>query len=507
MASIAEAYWSKGKPADAVIRALLMELLRPTTWQEVLSIAGSLLLEGDWLRQIPELARRFEGMALWESQKQALYLLDTFGDSLLVADPTGSGKTRLGAGLHLLLLLRLYALGQSDRTRTLIVTSPQVKPAWESEFGSLDANQPKVVSQGMLSRPDSGEGVTTADSLKGCRILFLDEAHNYLNHKSNRSTSLLGHGADHTILFTATPEDLRLQENQQRFLDTRIKAAAALAAWNIKAMLRSSRAALQSGIVGGVTGAEQGFLNSWAFGDMDHGLFHGSLQQDFEAAAKGAAAGFAAGFAEGAIFGFPESQVKAQATLDAKRQAFLAKFAPNAVNDTGYESLNAPNVDPASGSRISNAGGAFMLHSNDDPELGEMNFGLGATGGGPGDIGGETDGPILGGGGGADTIPEGMRISTLRVTQPGETFFRYESADSVFSRITATGGVTPGTFAAPTSDGFLPDVMRIPAYNLPSPWIPRSLGMLLEPPAWTPIIGPRPVMGGFGNEVIFPLGY
>ncbi len=213
---IAEAYWLEGRPADAIIRNLLLELVKPMSWQEVLAIAGSLLLEGDWLKRIPELARRFDGLQLWESQKQALsqalYLLDTFGDSLLIADPTGSGKTRLGAGLHLLLLLRLYILGQSDRTRTLIVTPPQVKPNWEKEFAELDANQPEVISQGLLSRPDSGEGVSTANSLKGCRVLFLDEAHNYLNQKSNRSTSLLGHGADHTVLFTATPINRRTED-------------------------------------------------------------------------------------------------------------------------------------------------------------------------------------------------------------------------------------------------------------------------------------------------------
>ncbi len=207
--SIAEAYWEAGVPANDVIRELLLQLLRPTTWQEVLAMAGSLLLEGEWLKQVPELSRRFQDLALWESQKQALsqafYLLDTFGDSLLVADPTGSGKTRLGAGLHLLLLLRLVALGQSDRMRTLIITPPQVKPSWEKEFEELDANQPDVISQGILSHARASEGVSMADNLKRCRVLFLDEAHNYLNQKSNRSTSLLGHGADHAVLFTATP--------------------------------------------------------------------------------------------------------------------------------------------------------------------------------------------------------------------------------------------------------------------------------------------------------------
>ena len=214
--SIAEAYWDLGVPANDVIRDLLLQLLRPTTWQEVLASAGALLLEGEWLKQVPELSRRFQDLALWESQKQALsqafYLLDTFGDSLLVADPTGSGKTRLGAGLHLLLLLRLVALGQSDRMRTLIITPPQVKPSWEKEFEELDANQPDVISQGMLSHARASEGVSMADNLKRCRVLFLDEAHNYLNQKSNRSTSLLGHGADHAVLFTATPINRKVED-------------------------------------------------------------------------------------------------------------------------------------------------------------------------------------------------------------------------------------------------------------------------------------------------------
>lgn len=46
-----------------------------------------------------------------------------------------------------------------------------------------------------------------------------------------------------------------------------------------------------------------------------------------------------------------------------------------------------------------------------------------------------------------------------------------------------------------------------PTYNLPSPQIPRPNVNILTPPGGTPIIGPRPVVGGTGNEVIFPMGY
>jgi hypothetical protein len=107
----------------------------------------------------------------------------------------------------------------------------------------------------------------------------------------------------------------------------------------------------------------------------------------------------------------------------------------------------------------------------------------------------------------ADTIAEGMRISPYRVTGPGETFIRYESGNPVFSKITPSGGVKPGTFAAPVSDGIVPLAERVSTYNLPSPGISRPNATTLQPPAGTPIIGPRPVSGGTGNEVIFWMGY
>jgi hypothetical protein len=102
---------------------------------------------------------------------------------------------------------------------------------------------------------------------------------------------------------------------------------------------------------------------------------------------------------------------------------------------------------------------------------------------------------------------ETTALSTYRVTQEGETFIRYESDNPAFTRITPSGGVTPGTFAAPASDGIIPVADRVPTYNLPSPEIPRPNVNILTPPAGTPIIGPRPVVGGPGNEVIFPMGY
>ena len=56
-------------------------------------------------------------------------------------------------------------------------------------------------------------------------------------------------------------------------------------------------------------------------------------------------------------------------------------------------------------------------------------------------------------------------------------------------------------------DGLVPLADRIPVYNLPSAEIPRPNVLTLTPPQGTLIVGPRPVVGGTGNEVIFPAGY
>jgi hypothetical protein len=102
---------------------------------------------------------------------------------------------------------------------------------------------------------------------------------------------------------------------------------------------------------------------------------------------------------------------------------------------------------------------------------------------------------------------ESRALSTIRLTHPGERYIRYESNNAAFSRITSSGGVRLGTYAAPRSDGLVPVTRRASVYNLPDPMILRTETFLLRPPPNTLIVGPRPVAGGTGNEVLFPWGY
>ena len=102
---------------------------------------------------------------------------------------------------------------------------------------------------------------------------------------------------------------------------------------------------------------------------------------------------------------------------------------------------------------------------------------------------------------------ESRALSTIRLTHPGERYIRYESNNAAFSRVTSSGGVRLGTYAAPRSDGLVPVTRRASVYNLPDPMILRTETFLLRPPPNTLIVGPRPVAGGTGNEVLFPWGY
>jgi hypothetical protein len=102
LVGIAENYWTMGVDFQAALIALLKKLLRPVTWEEALARACAELLEGEWAEAYLRENYLGEAGSLWPSQKQgiaqALAILSERG-SVLVADATGAGKTRMGAYL------------------------------------------------------------------------------------------------------------------------------------------------------------------------------------------------------------------------------------------------------------------------------------------------------------------------------------------------------------------------------------------------------------------------
>ena len=204
--SIAEHLWSEGQPWDDQLRALLEALLRVVPWQEALARACAELLEGEWAERYLR-GLDAAGQGLWPSQRagiaQALWIAENVG-SVLVADATGSGKTRMGAHLVRAVRDRLWSTGRVRRDLTVLVCPPGVETTWQAEAISCGLSI-NTVSHGLLSRRGAGDERVERRGVRSAQILAVDEAHNFLNPDSNRTQQVRESQADHVALFTATP--------------------------------------------------------------------------------------------------------------------------------------------------------------------------------------------------------------------------------------------------------------------------------------------------------------
>ncbi len=204
---IAENYWDLGRDYNAELLELLDKLLNVVSWQEALARACAELLEGEWAeRYLRESGLSNEGM-LWPSQKQgvaqALYILSR-QDSVLIADATGSGKTRMGTHLVNAISDEILRSGRMRYGKSLMICPPAVMGSWRNE-SNISVTDIDIYSHGILSFTHSLQHELMIQALRRAQVLCVDEGHNFLNIKSNRTRELLRNMADHVILFTATP--------------------------------------------------------------------------------------------------------------------------------------------------------------------------------------------------------------------------------------------------------------------------------------------------------------
>jgi superfamily II DNA or RNA helicase len=206
LTTIANNFWTKGIAWDDEFRRLLLDLLQVVSWQEALARACAELLEGDW---VANLLPNAELAHLWPSQTagiaQSLWVVENLG-SVLVADATGSGKTRMGAHLVAAVRHRLLDTGRMrrDRDLTTLVCPPAVLETWQRE-ALISGVTIMPVSHGLLSRPDPAGPRQEESAVARAQVLAVDEAHNFLTAESNRTRHLRETLADHVLLFTATP--------------------------------------------------------------------------------------------------------------------------------------------------------------------------------------------------------------------------------------------------------------------------------------------------------------
>ncbi|MBB6095627.1 superfamily II DNA or RNA helicase/transcriptional regulator with XRE-family HTH domain [Povalibacter uvarum] len=204
---IAEGFWKLGKPYNDRLIALLEALLKPVYWDEALARACAELLEGEWAQEYLKEDYLSDASSLWPSQKQgiaqALAILDQRG-SVLVADATGAGKTRMGVYLVGAIHDQIVRSGRLWHGKALMIAPPTVVENWELEVSRSGAHL-DVRSHGALSHSKSKHHELRVEELKRAQMLCVDEGHNFLNLVSQRTQLLLRNMADHVVMLTATP--------------------------------------------------------------------------------------------------------------------------------------------------------------------------------------------------------------------------------------------------------------------------------------------------------------
>lgn len=204
---IAEYFYQTAEDYNQELSALLTKLLKDATWQEALARAIAEIVESKWMKDYPALYQALITHNLWPSQKiaiaRAMKIMQDQG-RVLLADPTGSGKTKLATALSYTLFHWLWENGLKDRSNALIICPKQVMDNWEREQDHFKIYN-KIESMGKLSLGHDKNQKWLQRKIEQSDILVIDEAHNYLHPGSKRSQAITPKGSTHVILSTATP--------------------------------------------------------------------------------------------------------------------------------------------------------------------------------------------------------------------------------------------------------------------------------------------------------------
>lgn len=211
---IAEYYYDIAEDYNNELIELFRKLLKDATWEEALARAIAEILESKWMQDYPVLYQALITHKLWPSQKigiaRAMKVIQDQG-RVLVADPTGSGKTKFATALAYTLFHWLWENGRKDRSNALIICPKQVMDNWEREQEHF-ALYNKIESMGRLSLGSDKNQRLLHKSIQNSDILVIDEAHNYLHPMSKRSRAIIPKGSSHVILSTATPINKKIDD-------------------------------------------------------------------------------------------------------------------------------------------------------------------------------------------------------------------------------------------------------------------------------------------------------
>jgi len=204
-----EGCWNSSEEFDAKLLKLLEELQLHATWEEALARSCASVLEGKWATDLlPPILKREMG-SLWPHQvqgiAQALTVLETQG-AVVIADPTGSGKTKAGAWLFRLAYNRMISRGGEnvDSLIPVIVSPSSVANNWF--IATDEVSVPRLVlTMNNLSNQRRASTARKIKQIERTNLLAVDEIHNYYSKTSDRTRTLGSNYAESRIFFTATP--------------------------------------------------------------------------------------------------------------------------------------------------------------------------------------------------------------------------------------------------------------------------------------------------------------
>lgn len=211
---IANNYFELADEYNDHLVQLLQKLLKDANWEEALARALAEILESKWMQDYPALYQAVISKELWPSQRigiaRAMKIIQDQGN-LLLADPTGSGKTRFATALAYTVFHWLAENGFREHSNAFIVSPKQVVENWKKEEGHFKLFN-RIESMGKLSFNDEKDRSALRKEMDAASILIIDEAHNYLNRGTKRSKAIMPRCSTHVILSTATPINKRAED-------------------------------------------------------------------------------------------------------------------------------------------------------------------------------------------------------------------------------------------------------------------------------------------------------
>lgn len=200
--------WNEGSDFSDEFEQLLLAMLRKSPWREALAKAIAILLESGWMDNKLGIDEHDLEKSLLPHQidglKRALWILENKG-AVLVADATGSGKTKLGTWLCKTAWVRKFHQNSNvNMIPPTIHMPPNVEKSWHYETQMANYHPRLLTEQYLSGNKKVDNPIEVEWGRKQSPIIMYDEAHHFYS-TANRGKAARDHYADSVILLTATP--------------------------------------------------------------------------------------------------------------------------------------------------------------------------------------------------------------------------------------------------------------------------------------------------------------